>query len=582
MIISGIVIIYLGKKKGLPNTYLWALFAIFHGFHEFIDYLETFQPPFIIERFGMFLAISSSFSLLAVTIELNGAIAQPIGKLVALIGISTAGYFIFVLPEDFIEFTAHQVIKFGLLDIIIFRFFHGFFITLIAIFSILFSFLYLKWKSKRDLIEIDPKTSYLTLITVLLLSFYAFFEGFDFVNGLFIMFRAFSMFLILIVPLLFILDMSRASYFSNFERLRLERKLIKSEENFRVMLETSSIGLLEVDVKFNQISYANPMFLEMIGYPLNKLKTEEFLINSVIHPKDLQRIFKNSEEKKLEFRIYDSTGRIKWLLGKRVNHYNEKGELTKFRLWVDAITKKREQDKLLKEIIDVKSELLKRTSHELKTPLVSIKGYTELLLDLYSTKFDMDVILNLKQIKEGSKRLEKIINNFFIASDLESSQFELKLSEENLSTIIRKSVKDIKEISQSRNQSFILNIQDNLFGKLEKEKIHEVLNHLLLNAVNNTPKHGDIRINSEIEDEFVVISIKDNDIGILEEEKQKLFTQFGKIERYGRGRDLGIDGIGLGLFISKKLVNLHGGQIWVESEGRDKGTTFHFSLPMNK
>ncbi|MFX1257940.1 MAG: sensor histidine kinase, partial [Promethearchaeota archaeon] len=85
---------------------------------------------------------------------------------------------------------------------------------------------------------------------------------------------------------------------------------------------------------------------------------------------------------------------------------------------------------------------------------------------------------------------------------------------------------------------------------------------------------------SKIKDNFYIISFEDNGIGLTEEEKSQLFKQFGKIERYGKGWDVGIEGSGFGLYISKKIVELHGGKIWVESEGRSKGSKFYFSLPI--
>ena len=76
--------------------------------------------------------------------------------------------------------------------------------------------------------------------------------------------------------------------------------------------------------------------------------------------------------------------------------------------------------------------------------------------------------------------------------------------------------------------------------------------------------------------------IKDTGIGLTKNEMAQLFTQFGKIERYGQGLDVDIEGTGLGLYISKELIALHDGNIWVESEGRNKGSTFFFSLPIEK
>ena len=76
------------------------------------------------------------------------------------------------------------------------------------------------------------------------------------------------------------------------------------------------------------------------------------------------------------------------------------------------------------------------------------------------------------------------------------------------------------------------------------------------------------------------ISIKDSGIGFSVEEKQRVFKRFGKIERYGQGYNVVSEGSGLGLYISRKILELHGGEIWVESEGRGKGSTFYFSLPI--
>ena len=117
---------------------------------------------------------------------------------------------------------------------------------------------------------------------------------------------------------------------------------------------------------------------------------------------------------------------------------------------------------------------------------------------------------------------------------------------------------------------------------IDKERIYEVISNLLLNAVKYTPPGGIISIQTYTDDNNHIVSVSDNGIGFTEEEKKQVFKQFGKIERYGQGWDVAIEGTGLGLYITKKLVELHGGKIWLKSEGRDKGTTFSFSIPMDK
>jgi signal transduction histidine kinase len=143
-------------------------------------------------------------------------------------------------------------------------------------------------------------------------------------------------------------------------------------------------------------------------------------------------------------------------------------------------------------------------------------------------------------------------------------------------------VKELMGYARVREQTIELKVIEDIYTKFDKERIYEVVSNLLLNAVKYTPIGGKISINSEIQDNYYIISIKDNGIGLTKEEKKHLFTQFGKIERYGQGWNVGIEGTGLGLYISKELVELHGGKIWAESEGRNKGSTFYFSLPIIK
>ncbi len=151
---------------------------------------------------------------------------------------------------------------------------------------------------------------------------------------------------------------------------------------------------------------------------------------------------------------------------------------------------------------------------------------------------------------------------------------------EDLSFFIKLSVRELRGLARLRNHTINLTIPDRLITSFEPEQIHQVISNLINNAIKYTPPDGTIEIRSEILDHYIRVSIKDSGIGLTKEEKERLFTQFGKIERYGQGLDIISDGSGLGLYITKKIVELHGGKIWVESEGRNKGSTFYFTLPI--
>ncbi len=243
------------------------------------------------------------------------------------------------------------------------------------------------------------------------------------------------------------------------------------------------------------------------------------------------------------------------------------------------ITERKHVEENLREVSKLKSEFLRRSSHELKTPLISIKGYSELILSLHEDQLDSSIISKLREINAGCDRLQNIINNLLKSSRLESPELRPSKQREDLSFLINFCVLELEPMAEKRKHSIKLDIHDQLYANIEKEEIHDVLSNLLSNAIKYTPPRGKIEIKTELKEELVVVSVKDNGIGFNEDQKKKLFQQFGKIERYGQGLDLEIDGTGLGLFISKRIVESHGGKIWMESEGKNMGSTFYFSLP---
>ncbi len=223
-----------------------------------------------------------------------------------------------------------------------------------------------------------------------------------------------------------------------------------------------------------------------------------------------------------------------------------------------------------------------RSSHELKTPLVSIKGFSDLLLTVHRSKLDDYSISKITAIKNGADRLQKLIGDILKAAELESGYTKIKLKNDNLSNVINICIREVQGFADLRNHELEIKVQPKLITNFEEEQIHIVVSNLLSNAIKYTPPNGKIEIRSEIRDNFIITSIKDNGIGFTSEEKQKIFKQFGKIERYGQNLEVVTDGTGLGLFISKKMVELHGGELWVESEGRNQGSTFYFTLPLTQ
>jgi signal transduction histidine kinase len=280
------------------------------------------------------------------------------------------------------------------------------------------------------------------------------------------------------------------------------------------------------------------------------------------------------------YKMFTKTGDLRWIkIYTKQIYYQGKDSILATLM---DVTERGIAEQKLREINQLKSELLERTSHELKTPLISIKGFTDLLLDLHKEKFDTDTVSILAEIKQGTEQLEMIINKLLETSQLASGKLDFKPTQDDLSFLIKFCVKNLRGLANTRNIFINLDIPEKIILKFEKEKLYEVVSHLIINAIKYTPPFGEIKILSEINDGFIVVVVEDNGIGLTEEEKKKIFKQFGKIERYGQGWDIGTEGTGMGLYTSKKIVELHGGKIWVESEGRNMGSKFCFSLPFSK
>ena len=129
-----------------------------------------------------------------------------------------------------------------------------------------------------------------------------------------------------------------------------------------------------------------------------------------------------------------------------------------------------------------------------------------------------------------------------------------------------------------RKHTLATDLPKELFFEIDKLRFSQALTNIISNAIKNTPLGGKILVKINETTEYIDIQVKDTGVGLTDKEKERIFQKFGKIERYGKDLGVDIEGVGLGLYISKEIIELHGGQIFVESEGRNKGATFTIRL----
>ena len=376
------------------------------------------------------------------------------------------------------------------------------------------------------------------------------------------------------------------------DKIESEQKLRESEEKYRYLFEDSPFAIILINSK-GEIIDCNPATEVIGGYNKSDLQGKKFMDLTIIHPDFLpmlvdlfERFIKGEILHRIDIKLYKKDGGLIWvnLQGSLV----ELGSETLVQVMLHDITKRKEADLLIKEEIQklqeldqLRKDLISRVSHELKTPLVSVFSSSELLLNVFKDKLGEEVLDLIQMIQKGGKRLNHLVDNLLDITRIEYDKFKLEKESLNLTSIIKECSEEMRYLIKERKLDLILNLPQNIHIEIDRLRIEQVITNLLLNAIKNTPPKGKITISLSEKDNWAEFSVIDTGIGLTEEEMSIIFTRFGKIERYEEGLEyIDIQGSGLGLFISKEIVDLHGGHIRAESEGRGKGSMFVVKLPI--
>jgi signal transduction histidine kinase len=246
------------------------------------------------------------------------------------------------------------------------------------------------------------------------------------------------------------------------------------------------------------------------------------------------------------------------------------------------------QDKL-EQLDRHKSNFISVAAHELKTPLTLIEGYTTMMVDMAEQSGQSPIESMLKGVNTGILRLSQIIDDMIDVSLIDNHLLTLNIQPIWISHLLNLLGNELKKAVASRKQTLIVNQFDGsdlmIYG--DTERLYQALNNVAHNAIKYTPDGGTITIDGRLLPGFVEITIKDTGIGISAENQALIFEKFGQLGRTdlhssGKTKFKG-GGPGLGLPITRGIIEAHGGTIWVESDGYDevklKGSTFHILFP---
>ena len=356
------------------------------------------------------------------------------------------------------------------------------------------------------------------------------------------------------------------------EKLFTER-LEKSEERFRLLANEIPQLIWTANAR-GEIIYYNEAVYNYSGLSKGELMNGGWL--RIVHPQEKEeneRLWIHSISKGTDFlyehRFRKADGTYRWQLSRAIPQRNELGEI---QAWVGSSTDIQE----IKEQEEQKDFFISMASHELKTPVTSIKGYVQILQSLYEKSEDSFLKESLKVVDRQIITLTKLISELLDISKIKSGGLEIKKEAFEMPDLIREVVQQIKHTSPQYPVSMHLVAEAKVFA--DKDRIGQVLINLLTNAIKYAPNATNIEVSCSIENDRVRISIKDEGIGISKKDQEKIFERFYRVE--GKNEQT-YPGFGIGLFIASDILKKHNGHIIVESE-IGQGSKFSFFLPIYK
>jgi signal transduction histidine kinase len=344
------------------------------------------------------------------------------------------------------------------------------------------------------------------------------------------------------------------------ERKQAEKALRNNIANFRKLITENADGIVIIDRKgiirlVNQAAEAlfrrnaEQLLGELFGFPLVAGKTTEL---DIVHG--------NEETSVAEMRVVETEweGKTAYLASLR-----------------DITERKRAEEKL-RELDRMKSEFISNVSHELRSPLHSIRGFTKLLLAEKVPDPETQKEF-LTTIDKQSEQLGNLIDDLLNMSRLESGRFQIYKERISIKNTIHDAVEGFHSLASEK--SIVIN--EDIRSTLpeidgDRERLGQVIDNLLSNAIKFSNDGGRVTVNGEVNGSELLVRVTDCGIGISKETMPHLF------ERFYRAKDLmARGGTGLGLYISKQIIEAHGGRIWAESKVGE-GSIFSFTLPLNR
>lgn len=356
------------------------------------------------------------------------------------------------------------------------------------------------------------------------------------------------------------------------EEKNYQQRLKEREEKFRLLADFMPQHIWTANTA-GDLNYYNQSVYDYSGLTPEQINKDGWL--QIVHPDDREANIKawtrsvlTGEDFLFEHRFRRYDGEYRWQLSRAVPQKDAMGNI---QMWVGSSTDIQD----IKEQEQQKDYFISMASHELKTPITSIKGYVQILLSVYSNNGDAFLLNSLTTIERQIAILTQLITELLDVSKIKAGGLHFDRAYFDLKELVQEVAEEMSVINPRYN--IIVSTEESALVNANRDRIGQVLINFLTNAIKYSPNSTTIHVKSFIDNNYIVVSVEDFGIGIGKKDLARIFERFYRVE----GKDENtFPGFGIGLFIASEIIQRHNGKITVKSEP-GKGSTFSFMLPMD-
>ena len=366
---------------------------------------------------------------------------------------------------------------------------------------------------------------------------------------------------------IFLIGTARDTTDEKYQQHELEDR----ERKFRLLAD-SMPQMVWTGNAFGDLNYFNQSVYNYSGLGREEMAAHGWL--QIVHPDDREeniRAWKHAIDTGTDFifehRFRRADGQYRWQLTRAIP---QKDVLDNIRMWVGTSTDIQE----MKELDEQKDLFIGMASHELKTPITTVKGYVQLLQDMYAEEKDGFLRNSLDKMHRQIVTLTDLISDLLDLSKIKSGNLHYNKEDLDLTELAKEIIHNTKDVNPLHTIELLS--EKNIKVHADKNRLAQVLINFLTNAIKYSPDSKLIKVSIVTKDGTALVSVEDQGIGIVESDLEKIFQRFYRVE--GKNEKT-FPGFGIGLFISAEIIKKHAGTIGVTSK-RDVGSTFYFSIPL--